>query len=52
MAPTAYGSKPTGDGNLIVESDEYDEVATDPIAAKYLHPFVGARELLHREQRW
>lgn len=43
---------PTDDGNLIVEPNGYDEVAADPIAVKYLHPFIGARELLHKEQRW
>ena len=52
VAPTAYGSKPTDGGNLIVEPEQYEEIAADPIAAKYLHPFVGARELLHREDRW
>ncbi|WP_120003329.1 class I SAM-dependent DNA methyltransferase [Nesterenkonia muleiensis] len=49
---TAYGSKPTDDGNLIIEPENYDEVAADPIAAKYLHPYVGARELIHNEDRW
>lgn len=49
---TVYGSKPTDDGNLIVEVDEYDEVMADPIAAKYVHQFVGARELLRGEDRW
>lgn len=49
---TAYGSKPTDDGNLIVEPEDYDDVAADPVAAKYLHPYVGARELIHNEDRW
>lgn len=49
---TAYGSKPTDGGHLIVEPDEYDEVMADPIATKYVHRYVGARELLHGEQRW
>lgn len=49
---TAYGSKPTDGGNLIVELDEYDEVMADPIAAQYVHRYVGARELLHGAQRW
>lgn len=48
----SYGSKPTDDGNLIVEPEEYAEVMADPIAAKYVHRYVGARELLHNEQRW
>ena len=49
---TAYGSKPTDGGHLIVEPDEYDEVMADPIAARYIHQYVGARELLHGENRW
>ncbi|MGS1092658.1 DNA methyltransferase [Corynebacterium sanguinis] len=49
---TAYGSKPTDGGHLIVEPHEFDEVTADPIAAKYVHRYVGARELLHGEQRW
>lgn len=47
-----YGSKPADGGNLIVEPDDYAAVAADPIAAKYLRPFIGARELLHGEARW
>lgn len=49
---TAYGSKPTDDGNLIVEPEDYEQVAADPVAAKYLHRYVGARELIHNEPRW
>jgi hypothetical protein len=47
-----YGNKPTDDGNFIVEPDQYAEVAADPVAAKYLRKFIGARELLHGEDRW
>lgn len=31
---------------------ELEQVQADPIAAKYLRPYVGARELLHNEDRW
>src|SRR5699024_9085523 len=47
-----FGSKPTDGGNLIVEVDEYDEVAADPIAAKYLRPFRMGRELVRGLDRW
>ena len=47
-----YGSKPTDAGNLIVEPEQYDEIMADPVAAKYVHKYVGARELLHNEDRW
>lgn len=47
-----FGSKPTDGGNLIVEVDEYAEVAADPIAAKYLRPFRMGRELVRGLDRW
>ncbi len=46
------GSQPTDGGNLVVEVDEYPEVKADSIASKYLHRYVGARELLHGADRW
>ncbi|MGP5710197.1 DNA methyltransferase [Brachybacterium alimentarium] len=52
LAVVEYGSKPTDDGNLIIEPDQYAEVMNDPVAAKYVHKYVGARELLHDEDRW
>ena len=47
-----YGNKPTDGGNLIVEPEDYATFAADPIASKYLRPFLGARELIHGEERW
>lgn len=52
IPPANYGSKPTDGGNLIVEADDYDVVAADPIAAQYLHRYIGARELIHDLPRW
>ena len=46
------GSQPTDGGNLIVEATAYAEVAADPVAAKYLRRYVGARELIHNTPRW
>lgn len=46
------GSQATDGGNLIVEVDEYAEVSADPIAAKYLRPNIGARQLIHDAPRW
>ena len=51
--PTAtQGNKPWDGGHLIVEVADYDEVAADPIAAKYLRPFRQATEMLHDRPRW
>ncbi|NQD40617.1 class I SAM-dependent DNA methyltransferase [Glutamicibacter halophytocola] len=52
LLPTAYGSKPTDDGNLIVEPEDYADVMADPVAAKYVHRYIGAKELLHNVDRW
>ena len=52
LGTVVKGSQPTDGGNLIVEVDDYATVSADPIAAKYLRPFKGARELLHGLDRW
>lgn len=51
LSPAVFGNMARG-GDLLVEADEYEEVMADPIAAKYVRPFVGARELLHSQDRW
>ena len=52
LPSVTFGSTPRDGGHLIVSADEREQVLTDPVAAKYLRPFKGARELLHGEQRW
>lgn len=52
LGKVVYGSKPVDGGNLTVEPEYYDEVASDPVAAKYLRPYRGAREFLHGLDRW
>lgn len=52
ISKSEYGSKPTDGGNLIVEKEDYAEVSADPVAAKYLHRYLGAKELLHGTDRW
>lgn len=49
LTPVRYGNKPSDGGHLIVEPDD-NPPDTDP-AAKYLRPFIGARELLHGGDR-
>ena len=51
MGEVAYGNKPTDGGWLIVEAEAVGEAKADPVAAKFLRPFVGARELLHGGER-
>lgn len=52
LPAASFGSMPNDGGNLLVEPEEYDGVAADPIAAKYLRRFIGAGELIHNRKRW
>ncbi|GAA2544975.1 hypothetical protein HD598_001289 [Neomicrococcus aestuarii] len=47
-----FGTMPADGGNLVVEFDDYSEIASDPIAAKYLRPFKQSRELVRGLSRW
>ena len=47
-----YGSMPNDGGHLIVEPDDKRDVDADPIAARYLKPLLGTRQLMSGEQRW
>ena len=46
------GSKAVDWGFLTVESHEYEEVAADPVASKFLRPFKGGEELINDLDRW
>ncbi|MFC5177331.1 class I SAM-dependent DNA methyltransferase [Nocardioides taihuensis] len=52
LPETTFGNMPRDDGNLIVTADELADVRSDPIASKYLRPFIGADELLNGRERW
>ena len=52
ISPASFGNMPRDDGNLIVEPDEYAEVMADPVAAKYVRPYRGSRELMNNKLRW
>lgn len=52
LSTVSFGSTPRDGGNLIVEPGEYQTVMADPVAAKYVRPFRGAKELLHGKERW
>ena len=52
LPPAQFGSMPNDGGNLIVEAADYETVLLDPIAAKYVRPFRGARELIQDLDRW
>lgn len=52
LPEVCFGSKPADGGNLIVEAEDYPQVADDPIAAKYLRPFRMGREVVRGLDRW
>lgn len=52
VVEATYGSKPADGGSLIVEAKDYEQVSSDPIAARYLRPFIGSRELVRGLDRW
>lgn len=52
LPEATFGNMPRDDGNLVVLPEEYEEVYGDPVARKYLRPFIGAVELLHGKERW
>ncbi|WP_124284641.1 DNA methyltransferase [Streptomyces sp. ADI92-24] len=50
LAPVQYGNKPSDGGNLVVEAEDLPPVH-DPAHA-YIRPYLGARELIHGEERY
>ncbi|MBR2774895.1 MAG: hypothetical protein IKD73_07915 [Selenomonadaceae bacterium] len=47
------GSQPTDSGNLIIEAADYDDfIAREPKAKKWIRPYVGSREFIHRLPRY
>jgi hypothetical protein len=54
MPPMDFGSMPNDGGHLSdIDADEAARIReSDPVAAKYLHRLVGARELIHNEERF
>lgn len=48
-----YGCKVNDGGNLLLNRAEYDHlIANEPIAKKYLRPFIGSQEFLNNIERW
>lgn len=52
VPPVVYGNMPRDGGHLLIDEDEYPEVMADPVAAKYVHRFVGTTEMLYSRNRW
>lgn len=52
LPPMVFGNMARDGGHLLIEPEDYDEVMADSVAAKYVRPFVGARQLIHNDPRW
>jgi len=52
LPPVTMGSMPRDGKNLIVEKEDYAEVAADPVAFKYLRKYVMGEEFINGEDRW
>lgn len=53
VIPTVVkGSMATDGGKFVITPDEYAEVMADPVAAKYVRPYVGSKELINGQKRW
>src|SRR5699024_7697557 len=51
LPEATFGSMPRDGGHLVVEAEDYAEVMADPVAAKYVRPYIGGRELVRRQDR-
>lgn len=52
LGKATFGNMPRDGGSLVVTVEAYDEVSADPVAAKYLRRYLGAKELVRDEDRW
>jgi len=53
MPEMMYGSKPTDGGHFFLTEEERTALVTsEPGAAEFVKPFLGAKEYLHRIPRW
>lgn len=54
VPPMTKGNQPSDGGNLIISSQEEKDaiIAKEPNLAKYIHPFIGAEELLKNKVRY
>ena len=50
--PSLYGSTAIDNGHLLVQPEDVADFRSDPIASKYLRPYIGATELIAGTERW
>ncbi|WP_263310860.1 DNA methyltransferase [Brachybacterium atlanticum] len=52
MPTVVKGSMATDDGNFVITPEQHPEVMADPVAAKYVRPYIGSWELINGQKRW
>lgn len=53
LPTVSMGSMPRDGGNLLINTrNEFDEVCADPVAAKYVRPFLMGKEFINGIERW
>lgn len=52
LSEVTFGNMPRDGGYLTITPEDYEEVMSDPVAAKYVRLFLGSEELLHNKHRW
>ncbi|WP_368665917.1 class I SAM-dependent DNA methyltransferase [Limnohabitans sp. WS1] len=53
VSPMNKGSQPTDGGHLLLSADDEQAIRdTDPIAARYIRPFLGAEEFINNTPRF
>ncbi|BFI96235.1 MAG: class I SAM-dependent DNA methyltransferase [Rhodanobacter sp.] len=53
QSPMLFGNMPRDGGNLFVDGDLAEELAAkDPVASRFVRPFVGSEELINGRQRY
>ena len=50
---SSVGSFPTDGGNLVIQADELDDfIKQEPLAEKYIRPFIGPLEFINNKRRY
>lgn len=52
FTPAIFGNMPNDGGHLVILPSDYEAVMADPVAAKYVRPFWGSKELVNKLSRW
>jgi hypothetical protein len=50
--PFGFGSRPNDGGAFLLDDGAHEEAMADPVARKFVRPFVGAREIVQGTHRW